>query len=1121
MANWWIEVWDIPGVGTSKKIAQLPVSRVSFTRQFNGIGSGTVAIPASYSRIHDINNPDSDTGSVMRVYLDGTLAYTIESDEMSEPYSDRAGALIDISGPGIESMVGWAIAYPYDYPELPTKFPDWRYGSDEVAGSFTNGSFEDDALEGNGGGETGNIAPFRPTSGSGFGSPNEGPDINEVGAHVRSGTKSIVTDPGARHTGFEFLLTDLQAGGRYQVQIYFKEPTASGLRYTAAIQVKSGYTVHHANGFVYNGYAMAELDNVARNPASNGEPGGSADGTFQVFDLDVTLGSSQTEAKVVVQFDDHIPAVQNGPEFYVDDITVTGPGFGLSPWEPITVQGGGTVDVFERDTVDGVTDGTYSCQFQVTSTVARRCGIRQHVTGLTPGGTYTFAVDIEHDQGTSEDFAIILKRPSGTFYTPADAFTVNAFTNIRRAVTIELGEDDDEVHIDIRHDETGASPNVFVDNAEFSPGLPATTVGAMMTDLLDDAAVDHAAEGAPGAPRTTLAHLKYDSWSDTQDSNGNNWTDSELSIDIPRGMRYTQVLGKIIEWGYEWEVVWNDGASQYELKIYNPGGMGVSGVARTILEGQSIRSGSIKHYVPERNHVFAEGAEGLWAEQADGTDQTNYERREFYVGDESATTQNTVTVLSQTQLSEFDNNLGVSITLDWDDNLLPFRDFDIGDTLAINFPDRGHTGQYRVRRITANLADTGENTFTVVLNSEVTEPFAAVSTAVNRLLEEFQPLTTPDASLDIAVGNPLVFEGPIEASLLIVGQDVPDALIDVADYVCDGVDDQEEISAAITELSDLGGGKLVMAGTFSCSAYTGQTTPVLDLSGDIHFEGLRAGSSWGTVIEVDDGSATPGGTVPAVRLGNSGFTHISDMQISVDSTAGAGTGYERAVEFQGKLATDLYILATDGGVGGRDILTMNADTSRMIRPLIESTQAGTGSGIQMLGGRVGTVIRDPILVDVEEHGILVDAAELDHQIYGVTSIDVGGKTTNTYDVVHIEDGADRIIVIGVDHATGGAATARYGVNVAGATSTDIIVGAVVGTGFQTGTINHTVNTMVLEYTRAQDDGTYIGQQPILNFTGAGVTVTDTPASDRLDIDIPGGGGGAAETYDKALLLGGM
>lgn len=47
----------------------------------------------------------------------------------------------------------------------------------------------------------------------------------------------------------------------------------------------------------------------------------------------------------------------------------------------------------------------------------------------------------------------------------------------------------------------------------------------------------------------------------------------------------------------------------------------------------------------------------------------------------------------------------------------------------------------------------------------------------------------------------------------------------------------------------------------------------------------------------------------------------------------------------------------------------------------------------------------------------------------------------------------------------------------------------------------------------QDEGIQVGQRPKINFTGAGVAVTDDPSNDRVNVSIPGGGGGGTETRD--------
>lgn len=50
------------------------------------------------------------------------------------------------------------------------------------------------------------------------------------------------------------------------------------------------------------------------------------------------------------------------------------------------------------------------------------------------------------------------------------------------------------------------------------------------------------------------------------------------------------------------------------------------------------------------------------------------------------------------------------------------------------------------------------------------------------------------------------------ANLIVAACDAKDSIKALADFVCDGVDDQEEISAAIDSAKVLGGGKVTLIG---------------------------------------------------------------------------------------------------------------------------------------------------------------------------------------------------------------------------------------------------------------------------------------------------------------------
>ena len=78
------------------------------------------------------------------------------------------------------------------------------------------------------------------------------------------------------------------------------------------------------------------------------------------------------------------------------------------------------------------------------------------------------------------------------------------------------------------------------------------------------------------------------------------------------------------------------------------------------------------------------------------------------------------------------------------------------------------------------------------------DPGAAMAQGVDKLLREFKGLRTlpPSEEPSTTTGGTGNFTGPIEPSVLVASADASVALKAVADYVCDGVDDQIEIQAA-------------------------------------------------------------------------------------------------------------------------------------------------------------------------------------------------------------------------------------------------------------------------------------------------------------------------------------
>ncbi len=152
------EAWDLPTDGTfARRIADIPVVEGTGKGllQLADGGTGELTVPADYSRLSDIIS--STTGSLIRVYDGTTLVHEWLTERVDHDITDDG--LVRISGPDIQSMLGRAVIYNFDYPDLPTFDPDWNWGNDK--NFLSNGSFEDgDNLIENPGFEDGTTEPW-------------------------------------------------------------------------------------------------------------------------------------------------------------------------------------------------------------------------------------------------------------------------------------------------------------------------------------------------------------------------------------------------------------------------------------------------------------------------------------------------------------------------------------------------------------------------------------------------------------------------------------------------------------------------------------------------------------------------------------------------------------------------------------------------------------------------------------------------------------------------------------------------------------------------------------------------------------------------------------------------
>ena len=139
-------------------------------------------------------------------------------------------------------------------------------------------------------------------------------------------------------------------------------------------------------------------------------------------------------------------------------------------------------------------------------------------------------------------------------------------------------------------------------------------------------------------------------------------------------------------------------------------------------------------------------------------------------------------------------------------------------------------------------------------------PDAAIAQGVDYLLREFKTLQRPVPTT--GTSRPASGAGPIEVSYLVASADARSEIRDVADFVCDGVADEEEINAAFAAAKaaglsckvQLSAGGFYIADGIICDSGSGSGSG----DGSSWLEGAGIGI---TNIYYDDGD-WPAGTSP-------------------------------------------------------------------------------------------------------------------------------------------------------------------------------------------------------------------------------------------------------------------
>ena len=629
-------------------------------------GRAILVLPVNHPRLDDIlvidqSNRANDAASIIRAYIGTTPIFDFYVESLELNFTDTGLRTATAVGSSRGTCFDRVRVRQYDWNVKPSVDPDWEYG---VGGSngLLNAGFEDWNL--NGDAETGEIAPWTDTPDD---SIFDAPDVSLIvqSTDVFAGTYAFEIDPGVLHSGMQTATIPVNGGGQYVFSARLKDPNVNGDRYTMYIKMGSGSTLD-VGASVWSGYGIAELDGAAYRA-------GVSDGTWQTLDATVTFGPDVTETTLIIIYDDHIGG--SSGLFRVDNITVSGPGIGLDPWEAI-----GTWDTFELDTAT-VHTGTNSLKFKVgAASTINSSGVRQHITDLVVGKTYTYGAWFQHDGVGNEPIVMVAKRPSGGWIAsnvtqiPTGALWTFAYVTFLADTT--------EIWLDWRYGAAGASPNISMDDTTFTNSLPAATVGKILNDLLDDAAIDHAADN-----RTALAWLTR-TFTDTHDSSGAAW-DQDIDIRLRRGGTYRWMIETMERMGYEFSIDVNPAdETDWRFNAYNSGNMGTD---HSVGDGPAILSrpglmaaGPFLRREPVASYTMAEGDNFYWDEYRDTAIETNWGEIETYIGSQDSLSG--VLLKQATEVVTSDG--GESLILSFAGHPLTAGiDYDVGDTIRVTLGD--------------------------------------------------------------------------------------------------------------------------------------------------------------------------------------------------------------------------------------------------------------------------------------------------------------------------------------------------------------------------------------------------------------------------------------------------
>lgn len=809
------EAWTYPGSASYAKRFEFYPAGGSGQRELSDYSDETITVRADFDRLSDIIS--SSNRSTIKVLLGSTVIDEFTAERVKRNL-DRPG-LVDISGIQRNGWIEGIGVYPYRDIE---GSQDWHWGSED--NRLDNPSGEDPAASDNIGFEDGTTSPWRAGA------------VPGVSANLFLETSDV--DTGTYAARCVVLIAEGGMSRNYQLYPANFYTVNARIKGTMGIDYQVGAsgpeTVHEVAG------------NSTRVEVA-GSPGGyevqhefTASGSYEDVTLVFGTAGDQTSTQLSIREAPGGPAVT----FRVDDVTISGFGIGAEPWQATKPNQPGIPGVSVLEASQDVSHPDTSWVLKCTAPYLE--GAYQAFIGNTPGERLTFTVDV---RGTSADlWTVGLRDVNGNQIGVDQTVTLptGSFTTVTGTVDLPdfIAGADNELRLQLTN-HSGGESTIYWAKASVAQGDPAATFTQIVRELLEDA-----------QSRGTATWLELDA-DDTQDTLGTSLSAISFSAFTGNNAHMGHVMDDGADIGYHWRIV-----PAADAQIITPTGTHVLQVfATTEVEdltasagGPYIFAGSASEgetvdRIPPFTALLALGEGGSKLEDTDATEVTAIGRIER-VRDVEHLPESSLQLYLDSEFSEeAANRKAARGTVLGSARQIPGIDYTEGSKVWWSFGEILPREARTVRRWTWSHAEPARFE---VFGSEVLTPEAAQAKALDHLLNVLERRAlrqrrTSSKSLSDSFstigtgGTPTFFVAASDASV---------HSREIADFLCDGTNDEVQINAAIAALPAGGGRVLLSEGTFYIGAAVIINTDHVVL--EMLQSALRVDADSINVIEVTD-----------------------------------------------------------------------------------------------------------------------------------------------------------------------------------------------------------------------------------------------------------------------------